>query len=46
MTNVVDDEDEPLATETPQAELLRWHYRLGHLPFTRLRILALLGIMP
>jgi hypothetical protein len=45
-TNIVDDEDEPLAAETPQAELLRWHYRLGHLPFTRLCILALLGTIP
>ena len=44
--NVIDDEDEPLAADTPQAELLRWHYRLGHLPFARLRILALLGTIP
>ena len=35
-----------LAAEYPQAELLRWHYRLGHLSFARLRILALLGIIP
>ena len=45
-TNIIDDEDEPLAADTPQAELLRWHYRLGHLPFARLRILALLGTIP
>ena len=44
--NVIEDEDEPLAAENPQAELLRWHYRLGHLSFARLRILALLGTIP
>ena len=45
-TLIVTDEDENLSAENPQAELLRWHYRLGHLPFARLRILATLGIIP
>jgi hypothetical protein len=45
-THVIDDEDEPLAADTPQAELLRWHYRLGHISFARLRILALMGTIP
>ena len=45
-THVIDDEDEPLAADTPQAELLRWHYRLGHISFARLRILALLNVIP
>ena len=26
-------EDEDVQARTPQAELLAWHYRLGHLPF-------------
>ena len=44
---VIDDtEEQELAAEHPQAELLRWHYRLGHLSFARLRILALLGTIP
>jgi hypothetical protein len=44
--NVIEDEDEPLAAENPQAELLRWHYQLGCLSFARLHILALLGTIP
>jgi hypothetical protein len=44
--NVIEDEDEPLTAENPQAKLLWWHYRLGHLSFACLRILALLGTIP
>jgi hypothetical protein len=44
--NVIEDEDEPLAAENPQAELLRWHYQLGHLSFACLHILALLRTIP
>ena len=32
-----------LAAANPQAELMRWHYRLGHLPFAKLKQLAQLG---
>ena len=28
------------------AELLRWHYRLGHMSFARIKLLAALGILP
>ena len=31
--NIIEPGEELLSSETPQAELLRWHYRLGHLPF-------------
>ncbi|EJK76133.1 hypothetical protein THAOC_02121 [Thalassiosira oceanica] len=31
---------------TLQAELMRWHYRLGHLPFSKIRILANNGEIP
>jgi len=45
--HVIDDTDERLlSADNPQAELLRWHYRLGHISFARLRILALLGTIP
>jgi hypothetical protein len=45
--HVIDDTDERLlSANNPQAELLRWHYRLGHISFARLRILALLGTIP
>ena len=29
-----------------QAELLRWYYRLGHMSFTKLRILTARNIIP
>jgi len=29
-----------------QAELMRWHYRLGHLTFAKLKQLALNGEIP
>ena len=35
----------PIADD-PQAELLRWHYRLGHLSFNKLKVLCMLGILP
>ena len=35
-----------LAEEKPQAELLRWHHGLGHLPLSKIKILVLLGIIP
>jgi hypothetical protein len=44
--NVIEDEDKPLTTKNPQAKLLRWHYQLGHLSFSCLHILALLGTIP
>ena len=40
------EEDVDLSAMTPQAELMRWHYRLGHLPFAKLKILAKLGEIP
>ncbi len=30
------DEDVPLAAADDQAELMQWHYRLGHLSFQKL----------
>ncbi len=35
-----------LAALDEQAELMRWHYRLGHLPFSRLKQLAINGKIP
>ncbi len=34
-------EDTQLATANDQTELMRWHYRFGHLPFVKLKQLAL-----
>ncbi len=41
-----DDEHTTLAASDDQAELMRWFYRLGHLPFLRLKQLALNGKIP
>jgi hypothetical protein len=35
-----------LAAVDDQAELMRWHYRLGHLSFSKLKQLALNGKIP
>jgi hypothetical protein len=40
-------EDEySLSAPNNQAELMRWHYHLGHEPFLRLKVLALNGEIP
>ncbi len=39
-------EDTQLATADDQTELMQWHYRLGHLPFSKLKQLALNGEIP
>jgi hypothetical protein len=43
---ILDDDLERLAAANPQAELLRWHYRLEHTSFTKLKIMSALGILP
>jgi hypothetical protein len=40
------DEDAPLAAADNQAELMRWHYRLGHLHFPKLKQLAINSKIP
>ena len=44
--NVIEDDEEQVMATSPQAELLRWHYRLGHFSFNKIHLLALLGILP
>ena len=44
--NIIEDEEEHTAATTDQGELLRWHYRLGHLSFNKLQHLATLKIIP
>ncbi len=43
---IAEYEDVPLAAADDQAELMRWHYRLGHLSFQKLKQLALNGKIP
>ena len=45
ITHVIPDDPEPKSLD-PQDELLRWHYRLGHLPFDRIKQLANKGQLP
>ena len=39
-------EDEELQHESPQAEMLSWHYRLGHVSFAKIRQMAVRGDLP
>ncbi len=39
-------EDEDVQPATPQAELLAWHYRLGHTPFAKIKQMAARGDLP
>ncbi len=41
-----EDEHVYLAAVNDQAKLMRWHYRLGHLAFSKLKQLALNGEIP
>jgi hypothetical protein len=41
-----EDEHVYLAAVDDQAELMCWHYRLGHLSFSKLKLLALNGEIP
>ena len=43
LTNI---EEDNMSSDSPQSELLRWHYRLWQCLFTRLRLLAALCILP
>jgi hypothetical protein len=43
---IIDEDLEKLSCQDPQTELLRWHYRLGHLSFRRIKRMAELGILP
>ena len=41
-----DDEQHQHVATDDQAELMRWHHRLGHLSFAKLKKLAILGEIP
>ena len=38
--------DEQPTTLSAQDELIRWHHRLGHLPYDRIRSMSQKGILP
>ena len=40
------DDAQQLTVENPQADLLRWHYRLGHLSFKLIKAMAKVGLLP
>ena len=39
-------EDEEPTSRNPHDELLRWHYRMGHLPFDQIKQLVQTGQLP
>jgi hypothetical protein len=43
---IIDEDLEGLSCQDPQTEMLRWHYRLGHLSFQRIKRMAGVGILP
>jgi hypothetical protein len=43
---IIDKYLERLSCQDPQTEILRWHCRLGHLSFQRIKGMAELGILP
>ena len=43
--HVIPDDEEP-RTLTPHDELLRWHYRLGHVSFRRIQLMAKRNELP
>ena len=40
------EQDNELTASDDQTKLMRWHYRLGHLPFPKLKLLAALREIP
>ena len=44
--NATDDDVRLPDNVSPSQELLVWHYRLGHMPFARLRELTKVGLLP
>ena len=40
------EEEETMVALSDQAELIRWHYRLQHLSFSKLAMLARVGLLP
>ena len=45
ITHMIPEKQEPMSLN-PHVELLRRHYQLGHLPFKRIKQLALMGQLP
>ena len=43
---LTNNSNETISASTDKGELLRWHYRLGHLSGYTLKLLALLGMIP
>ena len=37
LVELTNDSNETISASTDEGELLRWHYRLGHLPFFKLK---------
>jgi hypothetical protein len=42
---IIEEEDSHIAATSDRGELLRWHYQLGHIPFSKLKLMALLNMI-
>ena len=40
------DNAQRITVESPQADLLRWHYRIGHLSFNLIKAMAEVSLLP
>ena len=43
---LIEEEQEHIAATSDRGEMLRWHYRLGHLSFSKIKLLSLLNVLP
>jgi hypothetical protein len=43
---IIDEELERLSCQDPHTDMLRWHYRLGHLSLQRIKRMEEVGILP
>jgi hypothetical protein len=43
---IIDEDLERNSCQNPQTEMLRWHYRLGHMSFQIIKRMTELGILP
>ena len=44
--DVYDEAYEDLSAKDLNLEFIRWHYRLGHLSFKKIKLLSVLGVLP
>ena len=46
LDDMIQEEDTKLSMTDPKADLLCWHYRLGHISFKTIKLLSVAGVLP